>query len=83
MIDKVKNNNASGKMQDALNEKVKYPDGSGTRVTLYELDKQLKDKETKKKDLEQDKSNAILALSGYKKMDDVGKKGFYKGKKNQ
>ena len=82
MIDHVRNNNASGKKEKAYNEKVEYPDGSGEMVTLFELDKRYKQREKDKKDKEQEKSNAVMALSGYKKMDDIGKKGYYKGKKN-
>lgn len=82
MLDVVRGNNASGKKERAMNEKVEYPDGSKNFVTLYELNQSIKDKEDKKKKESDDKSAQMRVLDGYKRMDDIGKKGFYKGNKN-
>jgi len=81
-LDDIKTNNASGKKNVALvNETATYIDRNGNQVTktLYEIKDDNDKDEKKKKELSEKKAAEQMALSGYQKMDEITKKGFYKG----
>lgn len=80
-LDEIKANNAKGKQNIELaNNTATYKDASGHNVTetLFVIKQKNQADEDYKKELSDKKAAEQMALSGYKQMDDIGKKGFYK-----